>query len=82
MSDKQLDLHTHLSKVCIYAVPVHHTLMRQLFRQQACESIRGRCHGVRSCGINVVSWTSERQRQTGRDFTLSNEEDFSHFMAK
>lgn len=41
MLDKQLDLHTHLSKVCIYAVPARHTLMRQLFRQQARESVGG-----------------------------------------
>lgn len=36
-----MDLHTHLSKVCIYAVPARHTLMRQLFRQQARESVGG-----------------------------------------
>lgn len=41
MLDKRLDLHAHLSKVCIYAVPARHTLMRQLFRQQARESVGG-----------------------------------------
>lgn len=33
--------YTQLSKVCIYAVPARHTLMRQLFQQRAWESVGG-----------------------------------------
>lgn len=47
----QLDLHIHLSKVYIYAIPVHHTLMRQLLIQQACESDGGNATELGALGL-------------------------------
>ena len=81
MSDKQLDLHTHLSKVCIYAIPVHHTVMRQLFRQQACKSIGGDATEFAAVGLTWLAGLQRGRGRQGRDFTPSNEEDFLHFMA-
>lgn len=73
MSDKQLDLHTHLSKVCIYAIPVHHTVMRQLFRQQACKSIGGDATEFAAVGL---TWLAGLQR--GRD----RQGGISHYLMK
>lgn len=81
MLDKQLGLHTHLSKLCIYAIPVHHTLMRQLFRQRACESIGGDATEFVAVGL---TWLAGPQRGSGRQggisHNLMNGNDFSHFM--
>lgn len=55
-------IHT-CQKVCIYAVAKLHTLMRQLFRQQAESNKDDRT--VRRRGISIVSWTSERMRAAG-----------------
>lgn len=63
-------LHTHLSKVCIYAIPVHHTLMRQLYRQRACESIGGDATELVAVGL---TWLAGPQTGSGRDFAQSNE---------
>lgn len=80
MSDKQLDLHTHLSKLYICAIPERHTLMRQLFRQQACVSVGGDATKFSAVGLTWFGGP-QRRRQTGRYFTHFNEDDFSHFMA-
>lgn len=69
MSDKQFDLHTHLSKVCIHAIPMHHTLMRQLFRQQACESIGGDATEFAAVGL---TWLAGLQRGRGRQGGISH----------
>lgn len=68
MSDKQLDLHTYLSKVCIYVIPVHHTLMRQLFRQKACESTGGDAMEFTAMGL---TWLAGLQRNRGRQGGIS-----------
>lgn len=70
MLDKQLDLHTHLSKVYIHAIPVQHTLMRQLFRQQAHESIGGDATEFVAVGLSCLAGP-QRGRQ-GRDLAQPN----------
>lgn len=64
-----MDLHTHLSKVCIYAIPVHHTLMRQLFRQQLCKSIGGDATEFAAVGL---TWLAGPQRGRGRQGGISH----------
>lgn len=57
------------TKVCVYAIPVHHTLMRQLFRQQACESIGGDATEFAAVGL---TWLAGPQRGRGRQGGISH----------